>query len=117
MSAAFLIAVTKYSTKARLTKEVFIRLELPGGGGGHSIRVERSKRGEHEMASHILWSQEEERVMALLPVFSPFIPPETPARRATLPTARVDFPASAHSTDLAVPWLVLTFTVFSSVCR
>lgn len=51
------------------------------------------------MASHILWSQEEERVMALLPLLSPFIPPETPARRATLPTARVDFPASAHSTD------------------
>lgn len=96
-----------------LTKEVFIPVGV--GGGGHSIRVERSQRGEHEMAAHILWSQEEERVMALLPLLSPFIPPETPARRATLPTARVDFPASAHSTDLAVPWLVLTFSVFSSV--
>lgn len=30
------------------------------GEGGYSMTVERSERGEHEMASHILWSQEEE---------------------------------------------------------
>lgn len=85
---------------------------LGGWGGGVS-----HDGGSGEIRERLLTfcGVRKKRVLALLPLLSPFILSETPACRAMLPTARVDFPTSAHSTDLETLWLVLTSTVFSSV--